>query len=354
MRNEPWLRALIVLGAIIAALYLGGLGWQLLMYFADIVILFLLAWLVAFVLGPLAKLVNRWERLPWAAAVGLVYLVLLLVLAGLAVLVVPITISQLVQLGRSLPDYAAQLPLMLESIQVWLEGIGIELDLSSAAVTQGVVRWTESLGVTLVQNAVYYLQGLTTLAFQSVIVIVLSFYITFDGDRVKKRGLAPLPERIRDDANFFLENVDRSFGGYLRGTLIVAIVYAVGTAIIMLVVDVGFVALVSLFSGVMMFIPFVGPLLAILVPVLIALGAGPFWRPLVTFVLLMTLQQVVLNVLSPRVMGQSVGMHPLLVFLALLVGMKLAGLWGALFGVPIAAVIVSITLVYVRRAMLIQ
>lgn len=354
MRDEPWLRALVVLAVIIAALYLGGLGWQLLMHFADIVILFLLAWLLAFVLGPLAKLINRWERLPWWAAVGLVYLVLLLAVAGAMVLVVPATVSQLAEMGRRLPQYAAQLPLMLEGIQELLGGIGIEVDLSTAAVTQGTVRWTEGVGTTLVQNAFYYLQGLTTLLFQAVVVLVLSFYIMFDGDRAKKRGLALLTERLRDDASFFLENVDRSFGGYLRGTLIVAIVYALGTAFILALMEVAFVAPLSLFSGVMTFVPFVGPFLAILLPVLIALMAGPLWRPLLTFVLLMILQQIALNVVSPRVMGHSVGMHPLLVFLALLVGMKLAGLWGALFGVPIAAVIVSITLVYVRRVMHVQ
>jgi predicted PurR-regulated permease PerM len=134
--------------------------------------------------------------------------------------------------------------------------------------------------------------------------------------------------------------VRRAFGGFLRGQLVLSGVYGLATAAVMSLAGLDFTLVASVFAAVVMLIPFLGPVLAVLPPALIALLVHPdrvWW----IVVLLAAAQLAVLNVISPRVMSHTVGMHPLLVFVAVLVGAKVAGLWGALFGVPIAGVVVA-------------
>jgi predicted PurR-regulated permease PerM len=108
--------------------------------------------------------------------------------------------------------------------------------------------------------------------------------------------------------------------------------------------------LASVFAAVIMVVPFIGPLLALIVPLIIAAFSNlPTSQLLAVVVGLVVLQLVVMNVVAPKVMSQSVGLHPLLVFLALLVGIKEAGIAGAIFGVPVAAVLYASGQILLRR-----
>jgi hypothetical protein len=107
----------------------------------------------------------------------------------------------------------------------------------------------------------------------------------------------------------------------------------------------------SLLSGLVMLIPFIGPYLAVAPPVILAVILAPntvWW----VFGLLFVLQALVINVLAPRILSQSVGIHPLLVFAAVLVGAKVAGAWGAIFGVPLAAMLYLLARAFYQRVVL--
>src|SRR5204862_3558703 len=93
----------------------------------------------------------------------------------------------------------------------------------------------------------------------------------------------------------------------------------------------------SVVAGLILFIPFVGPPVAVVLPVTISLLTHPEVT-IYLFVALLALQQVIFNVLAPRLLSHHVGLHPLLVFFAVLTGARVAGIWGAIFGVPIVAV----------------
>jgi len=121
--------------------------------------------------------------------------------------------------------------------------------------------------------------------------------------------------------------------------------YGLLTAAVMGLAGLDFTLVASVFAALVMLIPFLGPVLAVIPPAIIALLLHPdrvWWIVIV----LVAGQFAVLNVVSPRVMSRTVGMHPLLVFVAVLVGAKVAGLWGALFGVPIAGVLVAMVAFY--------
>jgi predicted PurR-regulated permease PerM len=348
--RDPWLRALSILGCAIASFYLIGLLWQLVEVFADIILLFFLAWLVAFVLEPaVGTLVEG--RLPRLAAIGLTYLTLLAVSSVGVILLVPALSLQIVEIARNLPTYVEQVTELLNGIQgaanLWLTGHGspILVDLKSALNPQELSRRADALGPPILSNAIGFATGAATLLVQVLIMLILSFYFMVDGARLADSLITALPLRAQDDARFLIASTHRAFAGFLRGQMIQALVGGVGTGVFMSVLQVDYALLSSVAAALVLLIPFLGPVVAVMLPVTIALLTHPDVA-LFLFIALLALQQVIFNVLAPRILSRQVGLHPLLVFFAVLSGARVAGVWGAIFGVPIVAVLVTMISFY--------
>lgn len=346
MLKDPWFKALIVLLVIIAASYLAGLVWDLALRFADIILMLVLAWVLSFALEPVTNFVTLRMRVTTRpAAVALVYLGLLIILSTTTVLLVPVVALQVSQIGTNLPSY-------VDSVGSWLAGLEAGLPhqgilgsaLASFDLAQ-VARSIESLGPSIVNNALTLATGVASVLFSLVLVLIFSFYIMLDGGKFMAALVQAIPADRRDEVNYLVFSIHRAFGGFIRGQLIQATVYAAGTAAVMMISGLSYTAVTAIFVFAIMLVPFIGPVLAIVPPVAISLALHPestWWIVL----LLLGLQQVVLNVLAPRVMSQSLGMHPLLVLLALVVGAKIAGVWGAIFAVPVAGTLVAMVSFY--------
>ena len=347
--RSAWGRALIILGVIAVGFWVLQQFWLLALHFGNIIILFFLAWLLAFCLGPIVRSIQLSTVLGRVAATAVVYLVLLVVLVTTIVLVVPVLVQQVSALASQLPELTLQIPGLIKHLEQPFTSRGIPVDLSAPSSTT-LSQEAGQLGTQLVANTVSIASGIASGLFSFTIILILSFYLVLDGDRFAAQFVDAVPEHYRADTVLFLESIRRSFGGFLRGTVIQASILAVGTAVIMLIAGVHYVLLASLFAGVVMVIPFVGPLLALILPLLIGLFSGMTTSQLIVYVFaLVALQILVMNVIAPKVMGDSVGLHPLLVFVALLIGGQEAGLAGAIFGVPVAAVIYAAAQILLRR-----
>jgi predicted PurR-regulated permease PerM len=342
MIRDPWLRALAILACAIAGLYLVGIIWQVAQEFADIILLFFLAWLLAFVLEPLVGTLVE-ARVPRLAAIGLTYVTMLVLLSMGVILLVPALTLQAVEVVRSMPGYVEQAAGFLTDLQsssnAWLidHRSPILVDLQSALNPQELSRRAETLGPQLLGNVVGLATGAATLLFELVVLLILSFYFMADGARLAESLILALPPRAQDDMRFLVVNIHRAFAGFLRGQVIQSLVGGLGTGVIMSLLGVDYALLAGVVAGVVLIIPFLGPPVAVVLPVTISL----LTRPDVTiflFLALLALNQVIFNVLSPRIMSHQVGLHPLLVFFAVLTGARVAGIWGAVFGVPIVAV----------------
>jgi predicted PurR-regulated permease PerM len=348
--RDPWLRALSILGCAIAGVYLVGLLWQIVQEFADIIVLFFMAWLVAFVLEPVVGFLVE-GRMPRLAAIGLTYVTLLVLLSLGMILLVPALTLQIVEVVRSLPSYVEQASALLTGIQgsanEWLTGHGspILVDIKSALNPADLSRRADSLGPPILSNVVGFATGAATVLAELVIMLILSFYFMVDGARLADSLIAAVPSRVQDDVRFLVVSIHRAFAGFLRGQMIQSLVGGLGTGVIMSLLHVDYALLSSVLAAVVLLIPFVGPALAVFLPVVIALLTHPEVA-FFLFVALLALQQMIFNVISPRVLSRQVGLHPLLVFFAVLSGARVAGLWGAIFGVPIVAVFTTMISFY--------
>ncbi len=338
MRNNRLFDALIALLLAIAAVYLVQLLWRMGLQFAHVLLLFFVAWVLAFLLTPLVEALQR-LYLPRVLAVALLYVLL----GGLITVVVLLALPGVVAEGNTV---VAQFPTYNAQAQSWISWGHAEL--AARGITDDyLVGWSQNalgrlqtLSANLTLNLLSVATNVITALVNMVIVLVLSFYMMLDGRKIADRLVKITPTRGRATVLLLFDSVGRSFGAFARAQFLLAFISGVLTFLVLTLFHVGYGAAVAVLAAVGMLIPFLGPLLAIIPPLVVA----AFWVTSVgqfvwIFVILWVTQQLLVNVLAPRLLGDVVGMHPLLVLFALLSGATAAGIWGAVFGVPIAAVV---------------
>ena len=131
--------------------------------------------------------------------------------------------------------------------------------------------------------------------------------------------------------------------------LLVSLIYGVGTASVMLATGLPAALPVALISSVLLAVPFIGDWLALALPLIVAAVAGDFITLIIVLAALLFVQQVMLNLLTPRILGHSVRMPAMLVIIAVVLGARLAGIAGALLGVPTMGVIYAFAVHYGTR-----
>ncbi len=388
MNWEDWphtVRVPLVLIATAAVVWLLGRALALIAYFWDIILIFFLAWLLAFALHPivdhlsthpiprrlldllaahgqeeLAGRLATW-RLSHRVATLVVYLALVFVLITTLVFVIPVAVTQLGQLAIRLPGYGAEMLTWFQRLQTenppWLEHLNAEaarfgVDLREAYRELNIAGWVQSLGTRLAQNTLGIAATLGGFLANTLLVLILSFYITLDAPRLTRWLIGLVPRDWQDECVFLFRSINRSFGGFIRSQLIMAVLSSLGTMVIMQAAGLGFVIVVSLFCGLVILIPIVGAPIALFLPALIALFQQGLISAAYVFIAVFALQQLILHILMPRIMSETMGMHPLLVFAALLIGIRVAGFWGALFGIPVMGVLAAMLNHVYRRAVL--
>jgi predicted PurR-regulated permease PerM len=321
-----------------SAALLGVLWWH-----AAVLAPFVLSLVLAYALEPVvARLVRA--RVPRALAVALCLVLVLLVLAILFVLLVPI-VSQLVPMLREqLPDLLVGL---WAHVSPWLEQWGVKLPTTVDALKAELVKlfrshasaWSGALWTSLLIGG----SGLMTVAGLALLVPMLAFYWLMDWKRLTQRFGTLLPVRWRPLAHDVMAESDALMGQYLRGQVLVMLIlaafYSVGLSLF------GFkLALpIGVLTGLAVCIPYLGfglgLVLASLAGLLQFAGAPEgFAHAFIAVAVVYGLGQVVESFfLTPRLVGERIGLHPLGVIFALMLFGKWMGLWGVLIALPTTA-----------------
>jgi predicted PurR-regulated permease PerM len=335
-------------------------------FFANPLLLFGLSWLVSIILQPMVRRLTimpipvpgRLRRLtggasewhmPASLAVPLVYLLALAFFVVVVLALVPTVLPQLLRLGETMPTIVAAITNSIQNLEAQMRRIGFRGDLSSIIQPDAIAQQVGTVGTTVVQQSLGIASSIASLLFNAFLVMILSFYMTIDGPRIGERMISLLPYEMHDEARRFLDIVDGVFGGFLRAQILQSLIYGCATAIIMAMLGVGDIALASLLSGILIVIPLIGALFALIPPLIFALATAPD-QALLMVVLLFVMQQILFNMIMPRLLGERVGLHPLLVFAAMLTGGAVAGGWGLLFGIPIVGVAASALQFLYQRA----
>lgn len=176
----------------------------------------------------------------------------------------------------------------------------------------------------------------------AVLILVLLFFLTKDGEEIVGWMLARTPPEHRETARAVGRRAWSALGGYVRGTALIALINAVGVAIGLLIIGVPLVAPLALLVFLGAFLPVIGAFIAGLIAVLVAAADGGLTAALFTLGVIVVVQQVEGNLLQPLIMRRAVALHPVVVLSALTAGAAVAGIVGAFLAVPIAAVLAAV------------
>ncbi len=374
LRNERLFRTLLILGICCALVYLGRFLWDVGRSLANLLLLLALAWLVAFVLRPIAQWLHHlkvptpvvsWVRdrwgdhpadqlqevhIPYGLAVLSLYLLLLFFLVLATVLAVPGVIKQLGQLTYQVPSYIEQIPGWWEGIQNTIVH-RFNVDPETLAKAVPIERFTQEAALVLpdiIGNAVAVAQRIAGGLVGVSLMLILSLYMMLDAKRLSDQFYRLVPLRYQDDFQFIFRSFDRAFGGFLRGQVLMVLITILFTGAVMRLFALQFTMVTSILSGLVMFIPELGAPIALFAPsIASALQDSDATVPL--FIIVFTFQQILLRLLMPQILGEAIGMPPLLVLVSVLVSVKVMGFWGFFFGVPLAGALYIITVVALEQ-----
>jgi predicted PurR-regulated permease PerM len=280
-------------------------------------------------------------------AVIVVYALLLGALVVLAVVVAGALSSSILEFVAGVPTLQSRLPEVLAPWQRRLDGLGLgQVDLAAQAqiFLANINQYAEDLRGPLEQIAVASLGALGSL----VLILILSLYIVIDRDRVVSFLFRIVPPGFKEQARLLETSVAKSFGGFLRGQAVMGVAYGAVAILTSASLNLPYLPVTSAVAGLLMAIPFFGPFAAWAPPVLVAV----FLVPDATVPALIAMGVgwfIVMNVLQPRLMEETVGIHPIVVLGSVLVGSKVAGIAGAIFGIPIAAILSAFFFYYLGQ-----
>lgn len=308
-------RIFYILLSILAGFFLLQQAWNFISLFSDIILLTILSWLLAFILEPIVKKLAT-KKVSRLAAAGIIYLALAIFLTVIGLIIIPTIVSQLTILAHVIPPF-------FDSAPEW------------ATRFQSFITTTLSNSVTIAQSIAATFLNL-------ILVLIFSFYFLIDRERISKTIYNLLPDDWEDEYRFLEKVINTSFAGFLRVQVALGIIVGISTFLVLVILRVNYALSASVAAGILAIIPVVGPILAIIPPLLpallVSLNTG-----LITLAVLFLLQQIIYNVISPKVIGDTLKLHPIFVLLSFVIGYKIGGAWGAVFAVPVTSAIVVIT-----------
>ena len=349
MDRSRWFRVALVLISLSAVVYLMTALGRLWSFMGDLILILFFSWLAGSLLLHFVNILMNIPHMRRPLAILLVYLTLIVLIAGFAFLVIPATADQVAELADIVPGYVERIPNLLARVDSFLVNIGVQIDLVNRYQLSSFDSVVAQATNYVTENAAPIAQVAASTLFAIGMVIVLSFYIVIDGGRRLNEALTVLPPTWEREVHMVLHTFDSTFHGYMRGLLIVSLIYGVGTATVMLSTGLPLALPVALISSILLVVPFVGDWLALALPLLVAGLSGDFFTFIVVLAVLLFIQQVMLNLLTPRILGQAVRMPAMLVIISVVMGARLAGIWGAMLGVPAAAVLYSLAVTYGTR-----
>ena len=336
---------------------LGLLGlWALARAAGTVFLILLVASVVALILNPLVRLLER-IKVPRGLAIAAVYLSWVAVIVGIGVALSEPVSNQVSHFQNDIPSLTRQANQDLANLQTFLNNHGIKIHIQQQGQTALQTLQKDALKRSgdILSFSRDLLQQIVTIGFDLVLILVLSIYLLVYGKQIGELVRRIMPDGDGTPDDDFPLLIQRAVFGYVRGQILFSLIMGASAALCLWIFGVvgifpdgqRFALFFGAFYGLMEFIPYIGPIIGPLPAILVALFNDPISAVWVTL-LFIALQQFEGHFVAPQVFRISLRINPILIILSLLLGYELYGIVGALIALPIAAVIRE-TVVYLRR-----
>lgn len=339
MAGLDWTRLLVILLTLLIGVILIALVTWLLFHVVTDLFLVGVAAILSALLRPVVDAAQTRLRLYRPVAIALIYGALIACLGAFVVLYGPPLVAQMRTLGLRLPVMLHQLNEQVAAIGHTLHGYG--LTVSTGQLARDVTGALGTNGSALLQGALGVAQSAGTVAFDAVLVLVIAAYLLNERDPLGRLVTSVTPRAHATRAVGVLRGAAAILGRYVRAQLLVAAMVGLLICAGALALGVPYAPVIGLFAFIIESVPILGPIIATVPAVLIALTAST-GQAAGMLVWCVVVQQVEQNVILPRLSGHAVGLHPVVALMSILLGYQVGGLWGALFGVPLVGFVVAI------------
>ncbi len=336
----------------------------LLIKFRSIMGPLLLAFIVSYLLYPLAKGFSKLTRLSWRFAVSLIFLLLVLIILGLSTATGVVVVQEVQNLIKTVQNFAADLPNLIATLSTQTYKIGpfqVEisriLDLNTLGnELMGLVQGGLSRAGAIVAT---FASGAASTIGWGLFVLLVSYFILADiGKRPDPAQFINIPG-FDSDVRRIARELGRIWNAFLRGQILIVTLVIAMYAVVLTILDVRYALGLALLMGLARFVPYAGPFIAYMVAFLVIYFQGTYnifgWQPLThALVVIPTafiLDQIVDSMITPRFLGQTLGVHPAAVLVAAIIAADLIGIIGLVLAAPVLATI-KLVGVYIIRKML--
>ena len=325
-----------------------GALWAIGQIWTPISIILVSAFLVFILRAPVAFLEQK--GVPRVLGAAIMYVVTLVALSAIVLIFVPVVSEQFLSFISKVPEYIQNasnyLAQTFTQVSEYLADSGIQ-DIVSA-VGNELAKWGTTLASDSASAMFSTASTIGTLLLIAGVSIVVGFWVLKDLPRFSKELRKLVGPKYEEDLHVISSAFSRSLGGYLRGMVVSCLCTGTMAFIAYSILGLPYPAIMALFTGLMVFIPFIGPTVAWILAGLIGLLLSPI-TGILAAVLTIAAQMVNDNVISPRVMGGSVELHPGIILVVIFIGAALGGVFGMLCAIPLTSVVKTLFVYYFEK-----
>ncbi|MFT5365402.1 MAG: putative PurR-regulated permease PerM [Candidatus Latescibacterota bacterium] len=300
---------------------------------------FVTSFVLAYLLAPLVKVMEK--RISRSLAIGSVVVLLLGILTTIGVVLIPLVIQEVGDLVTQLPRYGDALRKHYENLVVFIQAQGYEI--STGEIQDKVLGQLPEIGKLFATQATSLLNGLTSglaALLNLMLIPFVTYYILKNFELIKKNLLSLLPRKHVESTGDLVSRIDNVLGHYVRGQFLVCGFVAALTALGLALFDIRYSVLLGLFTGLANLVPFVGIAVSLgLASLVVLLDVDPLINLIKVIGVFVVVQNIEGNFLSPRVVGNKVGLDPAWVMFALVISAHFWGIVGMIVAIPGAAIL---------------
>lgn len=317
---------------------------------------FLLGIVFVIVCGPIVDRLahdlpfhRRHPDLALSVSIALVYFVLAGIFALIVVLIGPRLLAEGKNLASVLPSLVQRAQRELQDNSGWYQSnVPADIRTQIDQNWQQIANKLGEYGQTIIQHTINFASDSVTTLISYIVVPFWAFFVLKDRAKATRWFLGLFPAEVQPDVEHLLLNAQSVFGFYLRAQLLLATATGVVTTIGLVWFGIRFAVALGVIAGVANLIPVIGPMLGGIPALIVVLATHPGWEVLWVFLFLFVAQELKDFLLVPRIQGRAVRIHPAFILLLIVVAGHIAGFWGLLLVVPLAAVIRD-TFAYIYR-----
>jgi len=325
----------IAIGIVILFYVLSKLKW-LFIYFS-------FALMLAYFFDPLYRYLTH-KKIPKVLAIIIVFGIIIALLILTVFFLIPSVINQLNILYKEIPNFIENYQNLILSIKPQLSkfinpaDVEILLKENLSELQRSVLGFSQSI-------IIYLSNIVSSITFGIVIIPLILFYLMRDIVVFKESLYIFVSRGNKKEFKEVLEEIDHIVSGFIRGRIIVCFIVGTLIGIGLYFLNLKFALIIGIVSGVFNFIPYLGPIVGVILALIFALG-NPWWTLLMIVILFVLVNQLEAIYLNPNILGKGLGLHPLTVILSILICGQLLGILGVLVAVPLVAILKVLAIRY--------